>query len=243
MANKEEALDIEAIRKSYRRYAPGYDFLFGGVFQAGRRTLIQRMNLQPGDRVLEVGVGTGISLPLYPADVQVTGIDVSPEMLERAQQRCRRHGLQSNVDLLLMDAEQMAFADAAFDKVAAMYVATVSPHPSRLIEEMSRVCKPDADLFVLNHFSSTNPVLGGVERMLAPLSRRLGWRPDFSLDDFLWQTNLELVDRIPVNLFGYWMLLHARNKAPAAAPALSKEYTSDMPETLAISPTPCPTDK
>lgn len=233
-------MDIEAIRKSYRRYAPSYDLLFGGVFQAGRRTLIERMRLQPGDRVLEVGVGTGISLSMYPRDVSVTGIDVSPEMLERAQRRCQRQGLGSNVDLLLMDGERTAFAEASFDKVAAMYVATVSPQPQRLIEEMSRVCKPGGDLFVLNHFSSTNPVLGGMERMLAPLSRRLGWRPDFSLEEFLWQTDLELVDSVPVNLFGYWRLLHARNTA-AVRPSNTLAHVGA--ETLPITPTPCPTDK
>lgn len=215
-------LDIEAIRKSYKRYAAGYDLLFGGVFHAGRTTLVQRMDLQPGDRVLEVGVGTGLSLPLYPADVEITGIDLSPEMLERAQRRCQRLGMQSRVRLELMDAESMSFDEATFDKVAAMYVATVSPQPARLIEEMGRVCKPGGDLFVLNHFSSSNPVLGGIERMLAPLSRRLGWRPDFSLEEFLWETRLDLVERIPVNLFGYWMLLHARNRmdmpVPPAAP-------------------------
>ncbi|MAT65524.1 MAG: SAM-dependent methyltransferase [Gammaproteobacteria bacterium] len=215
-------MDIEAIRKSYKRYAAGYDLLFGGVFHAGRTTLVQRMNLQPGDRVLEVGVGTGLSLPMYPADVEIVGIDLSPEMLERAERRCQRLGMQSRVRLELMDAEDMSFEDASFDKVAAMYVATVSPRPARLIEEMGRVCKPGGDLFILNHFSSANPVLGGIERLLAPLSRRLGWRPDFSLEEFLWETRLDLVERIPVNLFGYWMLLHARNRMempmPVAAP-------------------------
>ena len=207
-------MDIDAIQKSYRRYARVYDFYFGAVFEPGRRAVIDRMHCRPGDHVLEVGVGTGLSLPLYPDHVFITGIDLSAEMLARAQARIERDGL-GNVELSEMDAEQMSFADNSFDKVVAMYVASVVPHPDRLVTEMRRVCKPRGELFIVNHFHSTNPVIAWLEKMIAPLSSMLGFRPDFSLDKFLRDTGLEVVDKSQVNLLGYWTLLRAvNNKQP-----------------------------
>jgi len=207
-------LDIDAIQKAYRRYARGYDFLFGTVFQPGRQEIIDRMDLQPGDHILEVGVGTGISLPLYPADVQVTGIDVSPEMLAVAEKRKAKWNLH-NVELKVMDAENMDFDAARFDKVVAMYVASVVPNPTRLVDEMHRVCRPAGELFIVNHFKSTNRVLAGMENMLSPLSKLLGFRPDFSLEDFVSDTGLDVIDSSQVNLLNYWTLLRARNSKPA----------------------------
>jgi phosphatidylethanolamine/phosphatidyl-N-methylethanolamine N-methyltransferase len=215
-------LDIESIQKSYRRYAPHYDFCFGALFQAGRRAVIERMNCKPGDRVLEVGIGTGLSLPLYPAGVHVTGIDLVPEMLERAQRRCCHQGLAEYIELLPMDAEHMAFRDNCFDKVAAMYVVSVAPQPSRLVSEMRRVCKPNGELFILGHFNSPNPVIGGVERLLAPLSRKLGWRSDLSLETLLRDTDLTVLERVAVNLFGYWLLLRVGNSLQLTSAAVTE---------------------
>ncbi|HVJ24137.1 MAG TPA: methyltransferase domain-containing protein, partial [Burkholderiales bacterium] len=139
-------MQIEAVKAAYRRYARIYDVVFGAVLQPGRNAVLQALKLKPGDRVLEVGVGTGLSLSLYPRDVRITGIDVSREMLERAQARVARAGL-GNVDALLeMDAEQMAFPDASFDKVVAMYVVSVVARPARLLEELHRVCRPDGEI-------------------------------------------------------------------------------------------------
>ncbi|MCL4316217.1 MAG: methyltransferase domain-containing protein [Gammaproteobacteria bacterium] len=204
-------MDIEAVEKVYRRYAQRYDFYFGALFEPGRRAVIEQMNCQPGERILEVGVGTGLSLPLYPRDVHITGIDVSDEMLARARARAENDGLRHIAALHKMNAEQMRFADDTFDKVVAMYVASVVPHPARLVDEMRRVCKPDGELYIVNHFRHSNPVIGGVERLIAPLSRLLGFHPDFSLEDFLEDTRLEVIERMPVNLFDYWTLLRAGN--------------------------------
>jgi len=209
-------MDIDAIRKAYRRYARRYDFYFGALLQPGRRAVIAHMRCRAGERILEVGVGTGLSLPLYPPHVQVTGIDISPEMLTRAKARRERERLRQVVALEQMDAEHMLFADDSFDKVVAMYVASVVPHPARLVDEMRRVCRPDGDLYVVNHFHHGGTLVGRLERRIAPLSRLMGFRPDLSCDDFIRDSRLEVIERIPVNLFGYWTLLRARNNKPAA---------------------------
>ena len=203
-------MDIHAIKKTYRRYAPRYDFYFGALFQPGRRAVIQKMRCRPGERILEVGVGTGLSFPLYPRHVQVYGIDISNDMLLRARDRWRRERLDHVAGLTRTDAERMCFGDASFDKVVALYVASVVPSPARLVAEMRRVCKPDGEIYIVNHFRHTNPVVGGVERMIAPMSRLMGFRPDVCLNRFIEETCLDVVERVPVNAFGYWTLLRAQ---------------------------------
>lgn len=218
-------MDIEVIQKVYRRYAQGYDLYFGAMFQPGRRAVVSKMNCRPGDRILEVGVGTGLSLALYPPNVQVTGIDLSREMLARARARKLRDRLHHVASLQRMDAEHMQFTDDSFDKVVAMYVVSVTPHPSRLVDEMRRVCKPDGQLFIVNHFQHANPLVRGMERMMAPLSRLMGFRPDFSMEKFIQETNLDVVERIPVNALGYWTLLQSRN---------NKSTVTDVTSMMAI---------
>lgn len=208
-------MDLEAVEKVYRRYAPAYDFYFGLVFQPGRRAVLQRMNCRPGERILEVGVGTGLSLPLYPRSARLTGIDVSREMLARAEARKRRLGLE-HVALHYMNAERMSFPDSSFDKVVAMYVASVVPDPVRLVDEMRRVCRPGGELYIVNHFMQGDPTENGFKRFMGRFSRQLGFRPDFSLENFIQQTRLEVVERTPVNLFGFWTLLRAANHKTAA---------------------------
>ena len=209
-------MDIRAIEQAYRRYARFYDVCFGAVFQPGRKAIVDRMDCGAGERILEVGVGTGLSLPLYPDKVSVVGIDISRHMLDQARVRLDRDGLENAAGLVVMDAEHMAFADDSFDKVVAMYVASVVPDPERLVDEMRRVCKPGGQIFMVNHFHSRNPLLGGVERLLAPLSRQLGFRPDFSLDRFLGQTGLDPMNIRPVNLFDFSTLVEARNDKRSA---------------------------
>ncbi len=204
-------MDLEAVEKVYRRYAPSYDFYFGAVLQPGRRAVVERMRCRPGERILEVGVGTGLSLPLYPRSVRVTGIDVSQPMLERAQALKLRRQL-NHVELHCMDAEHMAFEDDSFDKVVAMYVVSVAPNPKRLLDEMRRVCRHDGDLYIVNHFRHANPVVGALERMVAPFSSFMGFHPDFSMEDLIERTGLDVAEKSPVNLFGYWTLLRSRNR-------------------------------
>lgn len=204
-------MDIRAIEHAYKRYARIYDFAFGAVFQPGRKAIVERMNCISGEYVLEVGVGTGLSLPLYPKNVFVTGIDLSREMLARAQTRKVRNRLDNVVQLSVMDAENMEFEDSSFDKVVAMYVASVVPDPEKLVKEMRRVCKRNGQMVFVNHFHSHNPVLGSFERLIAPLSKHLGFRPDFSLDRFLEETGLTATDIHPVNMFDFCTMLETRN--------------------------------
>ncbi len=211
-------MDIDMIERAYRRYARGYDLYFGGILQPGRRAVIERMHCRPGERILEVGVGTGLSLPLYPPRTRVYGIDVSPEMLARARERVAREGLGQAAGLCRMDAERMAFADDSFDKVVAMYVVSVVPDPGRLVDEMRRVCRQEGELYIVNHFLHPNPLVAGAERLAAPLSRFLGFHPNLDLEDFIAESGLEVAELRRVNAFGYWTLLRARNnKGPHAA--------------------------
>ncbi len=199
-------MQIEAVKAAYRRYAGVYDAVFGPVLQPGRKAVMEALGLRPGDRVLEVGVGTGLSLPLYPAQVRVTGIDVSREMLDKARLRVAKRRL-ANVDALLeMDAESMDFPDASFDKVVAMYVVSVVAHPARLLEELHRVCKPDGEIYLVNHVRSDNPLVGAVEKSLARFSDKLGFHPDFDLADLVERHELTQVSRI--NFFWKVMRLH-----------------------------------
>lgn len=210
-------MNLDSIKSAYRRYARVYDLIFGPVFAPGRRYVVDALQCRPGDRILEVGVGTGLSLPLYPEDVRVTGIDISAEMLAKARVRVERDELSQVSEVLEMDAENMSFADASFDKVVAMYVVSVVPDPQRLVDEMRRVCKPGGDIFIVNHFRSQNPIVGASERLAAPLSKLAGFRPDLDMEEFVRSTGLDVLAVSNANLFGYWKVLRCRNTAPEKA--------------------------
>jgi phosphatidylethanolamine/phosphatidyl-N-methylethanolamine N-methyltransferase len=201
-------MQIEAVKAAYRRYAGIYDAVFGPVLQPGRRAVLEALGCKPGDRVLEVGVGTGLSLPLYPKGVKVTGIDVSREMLEKARRRVARRKLGDVEALLEMDAEAMAFPDASFDKVVAMYVVSVVERPQRLLQELHRVCRPDGEIFIVNHVMSDNPLIGAFEKGLARFSDKIGFRPDFELRELL-DPSHEISELARINFF--WKVMRVRN--------------------------------
>ncbi|HEY5900894.1 MAG TPA: class I SAM-dependent methyltransferase [Burkholderiales bacterium] len=201
-------MQIESVKAAYRRYAAVYDAVFGPVLQPGRKAVMQALRLRPGDRVLEVGVGTGLSLPLYPRDVKITGIDVSREMLEKARRRVAQRRLPNVEALLEMDAENMTFADASFDKVVAMYVVSVVERPAKLLEELHRVCKPDGEIFLVNHVKSDNRVIAAVEKSLARFSDKLGFHPDFELRDMVADAG-QLAEVSTINFF--WKVMRLKN--------------------------------
>ncbi|NKE43685.1 class I SAM-dependent methyltransferase [Roseomonas frigidaquae] len=210
------ALDAAGVRDAYRRWAGVYDTVFGGVSAFGRRRAVAEVNRLPGTRVLEVGVGTGLALPRYGGDKRVVGIDLSREMLEKAAERVREERLGQVVGLAEMDAERMAFADGAFDIAVAMFTASVVPDAKRLYGEMSRVVRPGGHLLFVNHFAAEDGPRWWVERAMAPLSRLLGWHPDFALRDLL-DPSLVQVEAIeacrPAGLF---TLVRVRNLPEAS---------------------------
>lgn len=201
-------MDISCIRNSYRRYAPYYDWVFGPVFARGRRTAIDTLTPLAGKRVLEVGVGTGISLSLYGPDVEIVGIDLSRPMLSVAQRRLRHGAFPSVLGLAEMNAEALAFPADSFDAVVAMYVATVVPDPQRLFAEMWRVCRPGGSLLFLNHFASRQWALRAMEQGLRPWSRTVGFRPDMELQDFIAVTGQQPLSVRPACGYGYWKQIH-----------------------------------
>jgi len=201
-------MQIEAVKAAYRRYAAVYDAVFGPVLQPGRKAVMQALRLRPGDRVLEVGVGTGLSLPLYPGNVKITGIDLSREMLEKARRRVERRRLVNIEALLEMDAESMTFPDASFDKIVAMYVLPVVENPQKLLKELHRVCRPDGDIFIVNHVRSDNRLIAAFENGLARFSDTIGFRPDFELRDMVSDAD-EITELSRINFF--WRVMRLKN--------------------------------
>lgn len=194
---------VEAV---YDKMARAYDWTFGPTLHPGRLTAIQRMGINAGDRVLEVGVGTGINLGLYPKDCTVTGIDFSEQMLEQARERVARKNIR-NARLLQMDAADLKFADDSFDIVYAPYVISVVPDPVKVAREMRRVCRPGGRVIILNHFLSANPLMSRVERLISPATIHIGFKSDLDLPAFLAQAELEPVSIEKVNLPKWWSLV------------------------------------
>ena len=198
--------------RTYRWVAPSYDLVFGPVFRPGRKAAVRIANHRPGQRILEVGVGTGLSLPYFRPDSQFIGIDISAEMLAKARRRTARLGLAHVAGLHVMDAEHLEFADDSFGAVLALYVASVVPNPARFAAEMRRVCIRGGTIVVVNHFASENQVARFLEARLAPLARHIGFHPDFSFDQFRRDSRLSIREIRPSNLFGYWKLLRCVNE-------------------------------
>jgi phosphatidylethanolamine/phosphatidyl-N-methylethanolamine N-methyltransferase len=205
------ALDEAAVRDAYRRWAAIYDASFGGISSFGRRHIIADINQLPGKRVLEVGVGTGLALPLYHPSKRVTGIDLSAEMLARARSKVAAQKL-AHVDALLeMDAESTSFPDGSFDIAVAMFVASVVPNPRRLLGEMRRVVRPGGHIMFVNHFAAERGPRWWVEWALAPASRRLGWHPDFAMGALLSAEERREAQVRPMAPFGLFTLVQLPN--------------------------------
>ncbi len=171
-------LNKDAVEKAYARWAPIYDLVFGPVFERGRKASIAAAE-RVGGRILEVGVGTGLSLPDYGWINRIIGIDLSVPMLRKAKARVKEHRL-TNVDgLAVMDAEHLGFQDAVFDVVVAQYVITAVPNPEATLDEFARVLKPGGEIILVNYLGAESGLRSAFERWFAPLARRLGWRPEF----------------------------------------------------------------
>ena len=205
------ALDADDVRAADRRWAGVYDAVFGGVSAWGRRRAVAEVNRLPGARVLEVGVGTGLALPHYRREKRITGIDLSAEMLHRAHSRVAEARLSHVEALLEMDAEATSFPDSGFDIAVAMFVASVVPHPRRLLAEMRRVVRPGGHILFVNHFAAEGGPRWWAERALAPASRALGWHPDFAVDALLTPEDRARAAFSPVPPFGLFTLARLVN--------------------------------
>lgn len=201
----------EAVTSSYRRWAPVYDHTFGAFTRLGRRRVVDYVNRRGGS-VLEIGVGTGLSLPGYGDRVQVTGIDFSAEMLGKARERVERLRLTQVAALRQMDARNLDFPDASFDIVVAMHLVSVVPDPEQVMAEMARVCKPGGEVVILNHFLHEDGTLAVLGRRFAPLADTLGWHSDFPKDRVLVSDILEVVEERPSPPFGMFTRLRLRRR-------------------------------
>lgn len=203
-------MDLKKIERVYTSYAGVYDQIFGKVFHEGRESIIRNLNVQPNEHILEVGVGTGLALPMYPRHCRIVGIDLSDGMLAKAKERAGAHQL-AHVQLHRMDAGAMEFGDDSFDAVVAAYVVTAVPDYRKVVNEMIRVCRPGGRIIMLNHFSNGNKVIAAVERVISPLTKHLGWRTDLSLNTVLEGTSLQVARKQKVNPLRFWALVECVN--------------------------------
>jgi phosphatidylethanolamine/phosphatidyl-N-methylethanolamine N-methyltransferase len=214
-------IDEDAVKVAYRRWAPVYDHTFGKVSTEGRKHAVQLLNKSSGT-VLEVGVGTGLSLGDYSSHLQITGIDLSPEMLDKAREKVAAENLTNVRGLHEMDAGDLQFPDGHFDTTVAMYVMTVVPEPEKVMRELCRVTKPGGQVMLVNHFSQDEGMRGWIERRMAPFAELIGWRPVFDVSRVMVCDELKLVERQSLRPFGIFTLMrfakveHGRLTADAA---------------------------
>ncbi|MGX1346425.1 phosphatidylethanolamine/phosphatidyl-N-methylethanolamine N-methyltransferase, partial [Bradyrhizobium elkanii] len=213
-ADRSMDFDRETVEQAYDRWAPIYDLVFGGVFSKGRQAAIQATN-KIGGRVLEVGVGTGISLPLYSQNVRIFGTDISEAMLEKAKKRVAEQGLKNVEGLAVMDAEKLEFSDNSFDVVMAQYVLSAVPNPEAALDEFARVVRPGGELIILTRVSADAGVRRFIEQKLQPVVRPLGFRTA----EFAWSRytkwlagarGMELAERRLIPPLGHFSLVRFR---------------------------------
>jgi phosphatidylethanolamine/phosphatidyl-N-methylethanolamine N-methyltransferase len=202
--------DNDTVARAYARWAPIYDLVFGQVFDRGRKASIAAAE-RIGGRILEVGVGTGLSLPEYAWTNRLTGVDLSAPMLRKAKDRVVEHRL-TNVDgLAVMDAQHLGFADGVFDVVVAQYVITAVPDPEATLDEFARVLRPGGEIILVNHLGAETGLRAAVEGWFAPLARRLGWRPEFPWDRLAqWAAQhggVRVIERRPMPPLGHFSLI------------------------------------
>jgi len=203
-------LDRDTVARAYARWAPIYDLVFGAVFDRGRKASIAAAE-RIGGRILEVGVGTGLSLPDYSWNNRLTGIDLSAPMLRKAKERAAQHRL-TNVDgLAVMDAQHLGFQDGVFDVVVAQYVITAVPDPEATLDEFARVLKPGGEIILVNHLGAESGLRAAFEQWFAPLARRLGWRPEFRWERLAqWAARhggVRVIERRAVTPLGHFSLI------------------------------------
>lgn len=204
-------MTTEYVEKFYNLYSKYYDDTFGFVVRGGREVGPQLLKLDAGHKLLEVGVGTGLSLPHLPNNIEITGIDMSQKMLDMAQKRTVELKME-HVELLKMDAMNMTLPTDSFDRVLSAYVVSVVPDPVKLVMEMKRVCRPGGYLVFVNHFLSENPVMRVVEKVISPVCYRIGFKTDIDLRKLLKTCGLEIDALEHVDFMGNWKAVRCINK-------------------------------
>jgi phosphatidylethanolamine/phosphatidyl-N-methylethanolamine N-methyltransferase len=206
----ESNLDARTITKAYARWAPVYDIVFGAVFERGRHAAIAAAE-QVGGRILEVGVGTGISLPHYSKACQLCGVDISEPMLRKAQERVDELELRNVEGLWVMDAERLLFPDASFDVIVAQYVITTVPNPEAALDEFARVLKPGGEIVLVSRVGAEAGLRRSLEHWFQPAARKLGWRSEFSFERYAqWaarHADMAIVERRAMPPFGHFSLI------------------------------------
>jgi len=206
--------DKQTIAQAYACWAPFYDLVFGAVFEQGRHAAIRAAE-RIGGRILEVGVGTGISLPHYARTSRIVGVDLSEPMLRKAQRRVAELGLRNVEGLVLMDAERLAFPDASFDVIVAQHVITTVPHPEATLDELVRVLKPGGEIVLISRVGADVGLRRAVEQKFGALTRWLGWRLEFPWARYARWTQvsgMRLIERRPVPRFGHFSLIRFENR-------------------------------
>ena len=203
-------LDNFTVTKAYARWAPVYDLVFGAVFERGRQAAVAAAG-HIGGRILEVGVGTGISLPLYSSNCRLCGVDISAPMLRKAQERVAELNLANVEGLWVMDAEHLSFPDKSFDVVVAQYVITTVPNPEATLDEFARVLKPGGEIVLVSRIGAEAGVRRSLEHWLQPAARKLGWRTEFSFGRYArWAAqspDMHLIERRAMPPFGHFNLI------------------------------------
>ena len=209
-------MNTAGVAQAYDRWAPVYDLVFGPVFRQGRSAAVQAAD-RIGGRILEVGVGTGISLPGYAETSRVVGIDLSESMLDKAKARVRRFGLRNIEAVEVGDAEALDYPDASFDVVVAQYVVSAVPHPTRALDEFARVCRPGGEIVVTTRVSADKGLRGAIEKGLMPVTSRLGFRTDFPFSLYTdWiasRSDVSLAEARPIPPFGHFSLVRVAKHA------------------------------
>jgi phosphatidylethanolamine/phosphatidyl-N-methylethanolamine N-methyltransferase len=213
-------LDKQTVTKAYARWAPVYDLVFGAVFERGRHAAIAAAE-RIGGRVLEVGVGTGISLPSYSKFCQLSGVDISEPMLKKAQERVVELGLGNVEGLWVMDAEHLSFPNDSFDVVVAQYVITTVPNPEATLDEFARVLKPGGEIVLVSRVGAEAGLRRSLEHWFQPAARKLGWRTEFSFERYAnWASRtprIHLIERRSMPPFGHFCLIRFGKEGAARA--------------------------
>ena len=205
------ALEKRQVQRAYELWAPAYDFIFNWIFAPGREAAIRHLDLTRQHSVLEVGIGTGLNLPLYPATCRLTGIDLSQEMLDKAVERVQTLTMP-DVTLKVMDATSMDFGENEFDRAIATYTISAVPDPISVLREMRRVVKPGGVIVILSHFRSERRVPGWLEDLVAPVCTRLGWKSNLAMTPLLERVGLTPEIVTTVNMFNGWRLVKCVNR-------------------------------